>query len=112
MRVISGSDSIPRHGEYPICISRLDRSESAFAAFNPTEEPGLLRIWNNPRHPFGCSPTSQREVGRLISHSDIRDESPFDDKVNFIPLANVITKSYFTHTGLNNERELESKHNY
>lgn len=108
MRAISGGESITRQMDFPIS----GRQESAFTMFNPTEEIGLMRFCSGSGLSFGRSPTSQREFGRVVSQSEDRDESPFEERMNYPPLSSFLSRSYFTSTGYTNERDHESKHNY
>lgn len=101
-RTITGAESVARQLDAP-----LNTPHSAFRFFTTTEEAGIKRTWNNIS--FTRSPTSQRELGRLIVQSD---ESSIEDRVNFTPLSNFFGRYYFSNTGLGNEKEPDIKHNY
>eukprot|EP00826_Nyctotherus_ovalis_P006152 TRINITY_DN11424_c0_g2_i1.p4 TRINITY_DN11424_c0_g2~~TRINITY_DN11424_c0_g2_i1.p4 ORF type:complete len:114 (-),score=36.13 TRINITY_DN11424_c0_g2_i1:57-398(-) len=113
MRVPNSVDMV--RAEFPLNASRLD---SAFATFN-SDDLGLLRMWNGPNIFLGPSPTSQRELGRFVSHSEDRDESPLDERANCFEgrtgkaaFTGLVAKPYFSSIGMSSEREQEAKHNY
>lgn len=88
------------------------RKESAFALFNPTEEAGLLRMWNNGGISIGRSPMSQIEMSRLAGHPDDgRDESPLDIR-SLTPLSTLMARSYFSGIDLGGDKDQNNKQNY
>lgn len=108
-RAITGTENTLRLADPSLNTPRL---ESAFSLFNPIEEAGLMRMWNNIGPSFSRSPTSQRELGRLISQQEDRDDSPFEDRMSLTQWSNLISRSYFTATGPSNDKETDNKHNY
>lgn len=114
MRVPHSVDSMVR-AEFPLNASRLD---SAFATF-ASDDFTLMRMWNGPNIFLGRSPTSQRDVGRFVPHSEDRDGSPLDEGANCFEgrtgkaaFTGLVAKPYFSNIEMSSEREQEAKHNY
>ena len=112
MRPLLGGDNTARllGGDNTARLADVSAShkESAFALFNPAEEAGLMRMWNNTGPFISRSPLSQIDGTRFIGHPEDRDESPFDGRI-LTPLSTLMARSYFSGAELGGDKDPEKQ---